>query len=62
MFDGHLNLILTEFEQAGLADATAYIQTHQTRMHYADFQEEGFPIGSGSVESEVKQFDGPGMY
>jgi hypothetical protein len=35
-------------------------------MRYADFQDEGYPIGSGSVESEVKQFkhrlDGPGLY
>jgi len=35
-------------------------------MHYLDFQEAGFPIGSGSVESEVKQFKqrltAPGMH
>jgi hypothetical protein len=28
-------------------------------MNYADFRKEGYPIGSGSVESEVKQFKKP---
>jgi hypothetical protein len=66
LFDGALNPIVAELEQAGLADNAAYFQTHQTRMDYAHFQDEGYPIGSGSVESEVKRFkhrlDGPGMY
>jgi hypothetical protein len=66
LFDGHLQPIIAELEQAGLADTAAYFQTHQARMSYADFQQQGLPIGSGSVESEVKQFkhrlDGPGMY
>ena len=34
-------------------------------MHYAEFREQGFPIGSGTVESAIKQFkarlSGPGM-
>jgi hypothetical protein len=25
-------------------------------MHYLEFREDGFPIGSGTVESGVKQF------
>jgi hypothetical protein len=66
LFDGHLEPIVTELQQAGLTEAAAYFQTHQSRMQYADAQELGYPIGSGSVESEVKQFkhrlDGPGMY
>lgn len=65
LFEGHLAPMVTELERADLADVAAYFRTHQARMNYADFQEEGFPIGSGSVESEVKQFkhrlDGPGM-
>ena len=65
LFDGHLHPIIAELDQAGLADA-AYFQTHLARMSYADFQQQGLPIGSGSIESEVKQFkhrlDGPGMY
>jgi hypothetical protein len=66
LFDGHLQPVLAELQQAGVTDAVAYFHTHQARMGYADFQDEGYPIGSGSVESEVKQFkhrlDGPGMY
>jgi len=66
LFDGYLNPIVAELNQAGLAESAAYFQTHQARMDYANFQAEGFPIGSGSVESEVKRFklrlDGPGMY
>ncbi len=66
LFEGSLQPIVTDLEQADLTDSAAYFQTHQARMNYADFQDEGYPIGSGSVESEVKQFkhrlDGPGMY
>jgi hypothetical protein len=66
LFDGSLTPIVAELNQAGLADCAVYFQTHQARMDYADFQDEGYPIGSGSVESEVKRFKqrlaGPGMY
>ena len=65
LFEGCLAPILTELEPANLADMAAYFLTHQARMAYAESREEGYPIGSGSVESEVKQFkhrlDGPGM-
>jgi hypothetical protein len=65
LFEGQLDPLLAELNQAGLTDSAHYFQTHQARMHYLDFQEAGFPIGSGCVESEVKQFKhrltGPGM-
>jgi hypothetical protein len=65
LFEGQLDPLLTELNQAGLADSAHYFQTHQARMRYLDFQEAGYPIGSGSVESEVKQFKhrlaAPGM-
>lgn len=65
LFEGPLEPLLSELIQAGLADFAHYFQTHQSRMRYLDFQEAGFPIGSGSVESEVKQFKqrlaAPGM-
>lgn len=65
LFEGQLAPMVAELEQADREDVTAYFRTHQARMDYADFQAEGFPIGSGSVESEVKQFKhrlaGPGM-
>jgi hypothetical protein len=66
LFDGNLKPIMADLKQAGLAHSAAYFQTHQARLNYAHFQDEGYPIGSGCVESEVKRFkhrlDGPGMY
>ena len=53
LFEGHLAPTVTELDQADRADVAAYFRTHQARMAYADFQAEGLPIGSGSVESEV---------
>jgi hypothetical protein len=65
LFEGSLDSLLTDLNQAGLAEFAHYFETHQGRMHYLDFQEAGLPIGSGSVESEVKQFkqrlSAPGM-
>ncbi len=56
LFEGSLDPLLTELNQVGLAEFAHYFETHQARMRYLDFQEAGLPIGSGSVESEVKQF------
>ena len=56
LFEGLLDSVLTDLNQAGLSEFAQYFATHQSRMRYLDFQEAGFPIGSGSVESEVKQF------
>jgi hypothetical protein len=65
LFDGPLTSLLTELNQAGLTDYAHYFLTHHDRMRYAAFSQAGFPIGSGSVESEVKQFKhrlaAPGM-
>ena len=51
--------------QANLPDQARYFHTHKRRMQYQTFHEEGHPIGSGTVESEIKQFKarltGPGM-
>jgi hypothetical protein len=65
LFQGNIHLILTQLDQAGLADHAGYFRTHQRRMQYQEFREMGFPIGSGVTESGVKQFKmrltGPGM-
>lgn len=65
LFEGPLDRLLAELNQAGLTESAHYFQMHQARMRYLDFQEAGLPIGSGSVESEVKQFKqrltAPGM-
>ena len=47
-----------------LAEATFFRNNHR-RMRYLDYREEGWPIGSGTIESGCKQFQerlkGPGM-
>jgi hypothetical protein len=35
--------------------AIRYFQTHQARMQYDQFRSEGFPLGSGSIESGVRR-------
>ena len=40
----------------GHPELATYFERHQRRMQYHQFREEGLPIGSGTVESGVKQF------
>ena len=74
LFQGHADQIATTLTQAAtgqsqrhndLRTEANYFRTHQRRMQYLELREEGFPIGSGMVESEAKQFKarfcGPGM-
>src|SRR5262249_10166591 len=51
LFDGALTPIIADPQQADLTECATYFHSHQARMRYADFQQQGFPIGSGSVES-----------
>ena len=45
------------FRLAGLGETHArYFHTHQRRMQYQTFRADGFLIGSGSVESGIKQY------
>jgi hypothetical protein len=48
-----------------LSAAITYFRNNHKRMQYMEFREDGFPIGSGMVESAAKQFKarftGPGM-
>ena len=50
---------------ANLPQHAAYFEEHRYRMVYAMFRAQGYPIGSGAIESGVKQFKhrlaGPGM-
>jgi hypothetical protein len=65
LFRGEIWKITHALDQAGLAEHSHYFHTHQRRMQYHEFREQGYPIGSGTVESGVKQFKsrltGPGM-
>ena len=57
--------IIAALHEAGLSHHAAYFEEHRYRMLYAMFRAETFPIGSGTIESAVKQYKqrlaGPGM-
>ena len=65
LFAGECWKVIRALHDAQLSDHASYFETHQYRMHYPTFRAEGFPIGSGSTESGVKQYKhrlcGPGM-
>jgi hypothetical protein len=63
LFQGDLRQIICQLEHQG--QAATYFVNHQRRMQYQQFRGDGFPIGSGGVESGIKQFKqrlaAPGM-
>ncbi len=76
LFQGHAARVAQELTQAtptpqteettaALHKAAQYFSNNQRRMHYQDLRDQGWPIGSGMVESAAKQFKhrftGPGM-
>ncbi len=74
LFQGHALQIAQELEAAGerrprqaeeLQREAGYFRKNHRRMNYMEMREEGWAIGSGMVESGVKQFkarfSGPGM-
>jgi hypothetical protein len=65
LYRGQVEAVMAAFDRAGLSQEAGYFREHQRRMQYLEFREEGYPIGSGTVESGVKQFKqrltGPGM-
>lgn len=56
LFQGRAASLALELDCADLSDHAHYFRVHQRRMQYQEFREEGYPIGSGTVESAVKQF------
>ena len=74
LYQGHALTIAQGLEQAAQRDlvnaeelitAAGYFRSNHHRMNYIEMREEGWPIGSGVVESGAKQFkarfSGPGM-
>lgn len=75
LFQGHALTIADAIDQKvsendalpaeELTREAGYFRSNYKRMQYMEFREEGFPIGSGMVESAAKQFKarftGPGM-
>jgi hypothetical protein len=66
LYMGRIHQIIAALHRHGHAELAGYFENHQRRMQYLEFREEGFPIGSGTVESGVKQFKhrltGAGMH
>lgn len=65
LFEGHADQIAKRLDQLakakpkladGLRREAGYFREHQRRMNYLELREEGYPIGSGTVESGCKQF------
>jgi len=65
LFRGSAASIAHQLERASLPEQASYFRVHQRRMQYQEFRDDGYPIGSGTVESAIKQFKarlaGPGM-
>jgi hypothetical protein len=75
LYQGHARRLAIEFRELAntqrrsakiLRQEANYFENHQRRMQYLETREDGFPIGSGMVESGIKQFRsrlaGPGMH
>lgn len=56
LYIGRIHKITSVLTKHGHAELATYFERHQRRMQYHQFREEGLPIGSGTVESGVKQF------
>ncbi len=74
LFQGHADQIASMLDQKAsgksqraksLRSEAGYFENNKRRMQYLELREEGYPIGSGMVESGAKQFkarfSGPGM-
>jgi len=56
LYMGRVHKVITALKRRGRDDLALYFDRHQRRMQYLEFREAGWPIGSGTVESGVKQF------
>jgi len=65
LYQGDIHRITQPLDHSELFAHSGYFHNHQRRMQYHQFRDEGYPIGSGTVESGIKQFkwrlSGPGM-
>jgi hypothetical protein len=56
LYRGCIHKIIAALHKQKRPDLASYFEHHQRRMQYLEFREDGFPIGSGAIESGVKQF------
>jgi hypothetical protein len=54
LWRGECGQVIAQARAAGLP--TGYFEEHQRRMEYPAFRAQGYPIGSGTTESGVKQY------
>ena len=56
LYMGHIDKLISVLHKRGVPHLATYFERHKRRMQYLEFRENGLPIGSGTVESGVKQF------
>lgn len=56
LYMGNIDKIISVLHKRDASQFAIYFERHKRRMKYLEFREEGLPIGSGTVESSVKQF------
>ncbi len=56
LYKGEIYKVTLRLDAAGLDKYSHYFHTHQRRMQYQKYLQDGYPIGSGTIESGVKQF------
>jgi len=56
LYNGCIHAIIQSLKLRKHEDLALYFVRHQRRMQYLQFREERWPMGSGTVESGVKQF------
>lgn len=56
LYMGRIETIISVLHKRDASQWATYFEHHKRRMQYLEFREEGLPIGSGTVESGVKQF------
>jgi len=56
LYMGRIHKIIAALHRRERPDLALYFERHQRRMQYLEFRESGLPIGSGTVESGVKQY------
>ncbi len=56
LYLGQVQKIVSQLHKRGIPQFAVYFERHQHRIQYLKFRKKGIPIGSGTVESGVKQF------
>jgi len=56
LYLGNIDTLISVLHKRNVPHLAIYFERHKRRMQYLPFREEGLPIGSGTVESGVKQF------